>query len=144
MEEYKKSCEDELDWVVVNQLHEATLQMSKSCFEFKKICVGLIGAVLAVISKLTNGEVNHSYFYILLILCFGFWIADSSAYYFQRKTRSIMEGKLAALAKRNSIQSYSSDKLEVSWFKAAFNYSMVLYHIFIAIDIIGWIIFVHR
>lgn len=36
MQEYKKSCEDELDWVIVNQLHEATLQISKSCFEFKK------------------------------------------------------------------------------------------------------------
>ncbi|CRL59067.1 hypothetical protein [Proteus penneri] len=52
MEEYKKSCEDELDWEIINQLHEATLQMSKSCFEFKKICVGLIGATLAILAKL--------------------------------------------------------------------------------------------
>ena len=84
MTEYKRSCEDELDWASVDQLHEATLQISKSCFEFKKICVGLIGAALAVLVKLTDNNLDHSYFVIPLLICFGFWVADFSAYYFQR------------------------------------------------------------
>lgn len=143
MDEYKKTCEDELDWVVVNQLHEATLQMSKSCFEFKKICVGLIGASLAILAKITDGKLDHSYFYVTLILCFGFWIADFSAYYFQRKTRAAMNNKIIALANRNSINGYSTENLEVSWRKAAFNHSMVLYYAFAFIGIIGWLIFIH-
>lgn len=76
MTEYKRTCEDELDWSSVEQLHEATLQMSKSCFEFKKICVGLIGAALAVLVKLTDNELDHSYFIIPLLICFGFWFLD--------------------------------------------------------------------
>ncbi|RJT50761.1 hypothetical protein [Rahnella variigena] len=143
MEEYKKSCEDELDWVIINQLHEATLQMSKSCFEFKKICVGLIGATLAVLAKLTDGKLDHSYFYITFILCFGFWIADFSAYYFQRKTRIAMNKKLLALATRNSIENYPSENLDVTWRKAAFNHSMVLYYAFAFIEVVGWLFYVH-
>ena len=66
MKEYKRTCEDELDWVVVDQLHKATLQMSNNCFEFKKICVGLIGAVLAILVKLNDNQLTHSYFFIPL------------------------------------------------------------------------------
>ena len=43
MNEYKKSCKDEIHWNKISQLHEATLQISNSCFEFKKLCVALIG-----------------------------------------------------------------------------------------------------
>ncbi|WP_337228479.1 hypothetical protein [Proteus faecis] len=143
MEEYKKSCEDELDWEIINQLHEATLQMSKSCFEFKKICVGLIGATLAILAKITDGKLDHSYFYITLILCLGFWIADSSAYYFQRKTRMVMNKKLISLANRNSINGYLTENLEVTWSKAVFNLSMVLYYFFALIGFIGWLIYVY-
>lgn len=141
MEEYKKTCEDELDWVIVNQLHEATLQMSKSCFEFKKICVGLIGVTLAILAKLTDGKLDHSYFYITFILCIGFWIADSSAYYFQRKTRIAMNNRLIALANRNLINDYPIENLEVTWVKAAFNYSMTLYYTFFGIEFIGWLLY---
>ena len=135
MTEYKRSCEDELDWASVDQLHEATLQISKSCFEFKKICVGLIGAVLV---KLTDNNLDHSYFVIPLLICFGFWVADFSAYYFQRKTRSAMNQKLHAIAQRNSISNYPNKDLGVTWFSAAFNHSMTLYFALASLGIIGW------
>ncbi|WP_313499915.1 hypothetical protein [Stutzerimonas nitrititolerans] len=141
MKEYKKSCEDELDWASVDQLHEATLQISKSCFEFKKICVGLIGAALAVLVKLTDNNFDHSYFVIPLLICVGFWIADSSAYYFQRKTRSAMNQKLHAIARRNSISNYPDGDLGVTWFGAAFNYSMTLYFVLAGFGAIGWVAF---
>jgi hypothetical protein len=138
-EEYKRSCEDELDWATVSQLHEATLQISKSCFEFKKICVGLIGASLAVLVKLTDNSIDHSYFVVPLLICLGFWIADFSAYYFQRKTRNAMNKKFKAIALRNSISEYVSEELEVSWFSAAFNHSMSLYYALSSLGLIGWL-----
>lgn len=138
MKEYKKTCEDELDWATINQLHEATLQISKSCFEFKKICVGLIGAGLAILVKLTDNQLDHSYFSIPLLICFGFWIADFSAYYYQRKTRIAMNKKFKLIAERNSISSYQNENLTVSWFGAAFNYSMSLYYALAALGLIGW------
>tara|TARA_Y100001951_G_C11272629_1_gene259787 strand:+ start:301 stop:747 length:447 start_codon:yes stop_codon:yes gene_type:complete len=142
MEEYKRSCEDELDWASVNQLHEATLQISKSCFEFKKICVGLIGAALAVLVKITDNQIDHSYFSIPLLICFGFWVADFSAYYFQRKTRIAMNKKIIAIAERNSISGYQSESLTASWCRAAFNHSMSLYYALAVLGVIGWLAYI--
>lgn len=139
MTEYKRSCEDELDWANVDQLHEATLQISKSCFEFKKICVGLIGAALAFLVKLTDNHLDQSFFVIPLLICFGFWVADFSAYYFQRKTRSAMNQRLHAIAQRNSISNYPNSDLGVTWFGAAFNHSMALYFALAAFGSIGWV-----
>lgn len=139
MQEYKKSCEDELDWVIVNQLHEATLQISKSCFEFKKICVGLIGVSLTLLVKLTDSKLDYSYFIIPLLICIGFWIADSSAYYFQRKTRIAMNRKLISIANRNSIDKYQAEQLTVTKLSAAFNHSMSLYYILSIIGCGGWL-----
>lgn len=141
MDEYKKTCADEIDWVSVNQLHEATLNISKSCFEFKKICVGLIGVSLALLVKLTENQLDHSYFIILLLICFGFWVADFSAYYYQRRTRMAMRVRLEAIAKRNSIE-YSTDALTVSWIGSAFNYSMTLYYALALFGFVGWFIYI--
>jgi len=141
MTEYKRTCEDELDWATVGQLHEATLQISKSCFEFKKICVGLIGAALAVLVKVTDNQLDHSYFLIPLLICFGFWVADFSAYYFQRKTRIAMNKKLQGIAQRNLITNYQSEQLGITWQGAAFNHSMSLYYALAALGFIGWLAF---
>ncbi|MCG3470137.1 hypothetical protein L7750_06950 [Xenorhabdus bovienii] len=53
-----------------------------------------------------------------------------------------MNRKLAALANRNSIKDYPSDNLEVTWLKAAFNHSMVLYYVFAFIEVSGWLVYV--
>ncbi|MFB9996194.1 hypothetical protein [Providencia rustigianii] len=98
---------------------------------------------MAILAKLTDGKLDHSYFYITFILCFGFWIADFSAYYFQRKTRIAMNNRLIALANRNLINGYPTENLEVTWFKAAFNHSMALYYTFAIIEFIGWLVYVH-
>ncbi len=45
-QEYKRNAADEMDWVEVDQLHEATLKISQNCFEFKKLCVAVIGFLL--------------------------------------------------------------------------------------------------
>ncbi|CAG37066.1 unknown protein [Desulfotalea psychrophila LSv54] len=96
MTEYKKTCEDELDWACVDQLHEATLQISKSCFEFKKICVGLIGAALAILVKLTDNQLDHTYFLIPLLICFGFWVADFFSILLSKKNENCHEQETAS------------------------------------------------
>ena len=139
MEEYRRTCEDELDWASIDQLHEATLQISRSCFEFKKICVGLIGAAIAITVKLTGNEIDHSYFTIPLLICLGFWVADFTAYYYQRKTRIAMNEKFRAIAERNSVNNYNSVSLTASWLRAAFNHSMSLYYAIFVFGCVGWI-----
>ena len=36
-EEYKKSCHDELNWVEIEQLHTATVEISKNCCNYSGI-----------------------------------------------------------------------------------------------------------
>lgn len=99
--EYKKSCRDELDWNAVEQLHESTLQISNSCFEFKKLCVGLIGIIVAALIKLGGSEIHILVFILPLIISIGFWICDSTAYYYQKKNRALMNKILNEVAVRN-------------------------------------------
>lgn len=136
--EYQRSCEDELDWKDVNQLHEAILQISKSCFEYKKLCVGFLGVAMAFMIKLTDTSIDHSLFFVGLVISIGFWIADSTAYYYQRKVRSILDNRMRDIAKRNNYFPYNRTSTEASWWKAFFNTSMSLYYVLIFLALAGW------
>ncbi|CRL59068.1 hypothetical protein BN1804_00241 [Proteus penneri] len=54
-----------------------------------------------------------------------------------------MNKKLISLANRNSINGYLTENLEVTWSKAVFNLSMVLYYFFALIGFIGWLVYVY-
>jgi hypothetical protein len=143
MSEYKKNCKDEIYWNEVNQLHEATLQISKSCFEYKKLCVGLIGASLIVLGKLTDNSLDHSYFVLPLLICMGFWIADFIAYYYQRLTRKNMNDRIRIIANDNELPDLEIKLIDVSWRKSAFNLSMSLYFVFATFSVVGWALFLN-
>lgn len=142
MEKCDKSCLDEINLIEINQLHEATLQISKSCFEFKKICIGLIGVSMTIIVKLTNNSMDHSYFLVPLLICFGFWVADFTAYYYQKSTRSIMNSKFKSIASRHKIKNYAYVEIQPSWFRSAFNLSMSLYYVLSSLLVLGWGLFI--
>ena len=138
-DEYKTSCEDELDWKDVDQLHQAILQISKSCFEYKKLCVGFFGIAIALVVKFTENPLNHAVFSIGLLICVGFWISDATAYYFQKRLRNQLEDRRFAIAERNNCTTYTRQSIEVSRWKALLNWSMVLYHVLIAIGLMMWL-----
>lgn len=41
--EYNRSCADEIDFASAEQMHAAALQISKTCFDLKKLCVTFLG-----------------------------------------------------------------------------------------------------
>jgi hypothetical protein len=127
-EEYKKSCRDELDWNAVEQLHESTLQISNSCFEFKKLCVGLIGIIVAALIKFGDNGTHILVFILPLIISIGFWICDSTAYYYQKKNRSLMNKTLNGIAARNQAIGDTLPTDTPQWKQALFNPSMALYY----------------
>lgn len=135
--EYKRTATDEIDWVEVGQLHDATLKISQNCFEFKKLCVALIGVAAVALGKLTSNELDPSYFVIPLLIALGFWIADFTAYYYQRVTRKRMNARLQAIALRNNVTESDIKILEVNWLDSMFNQSMALYFVLIAFSLIG-------
>lgn len=144
MNEYKKSCKDEIHWNKISQLHEATLQISNSCFEFKKLCVALIGISIVALGKLMGNDVDHSYFVVPLLICLGFWIADSTAYYYQRMTRKNMNKLFKLIAEGNELTDLEISEIEVNWKMSAFNLSMSLYFVLASFSILGWLLFYNK
>lgn len=139
-EEYKRSCSDELAWKEVDQLHEATLQISKQCFEYKKLCVGFVGAACALLVKFTDNNLDFSLFVVGVLISVGFWIADANAYYFQRKVRGIMDQRMNRLAQNNKLQE-ERKITDAAWKGSFFNSSMSLYYVMISLSLLGGISF---
>lgn len=141
-EDDNKTSHDDLDVAEIDQLHNAVLQMSKSCFEYKKICVGLLGAAIALIVKFSP-EANHisnTLFIVPLVIIISFWLADSTAYYYQIATRLRMNKIRTEIAIRNNISEYNVKELKLSKFKSLFNGSMILYYSLIVFFIGSWYI----
>lgn len=137
---YEEDCYDKVRWNQVNQLHEATLQISNNCFGYKKMCMSLVVAGIAFISKMHNGDLllQVEVGCLLLISGFGFWVCDANAYYYQKQTRQLMTTKINEIVINNTIKSNkdhkddeTSEGVETSWGNALVNPSMALYYILI-------------
>ena len=127
-----QSIQDELDKLVVEQLHKATLNFSAESQETKKLCVTLVAAIftlLAAFSKtvLRNLEINSIW---IALLCASipllFWVVDTVTYYYQKKLRYQMQDKLNAIRKRYAIPIENNEK-KASVFRSFFNSSNLMY-----------------
>ena len=131
MSEYKEDCYDKVRWNEIDQLHEATLQISNNCFGYKKMCISLLVAGVTFITKFHSEASSYvlEVGYLMLISGFGFWICDANAYYFQKKNRNLMATKVAEILTHNTVESMQSQTLKpTTWFRAFFNHSMWLYY----------------
>lgn len=127
--EYKRSCEDEIDWNTVEQLHESTLKISSMCFEYKKLCVGLISVAVGAMFKL---EIQDFLFVVIMVITFGFWFCDATAYFYQKKNRDLMQDLLDKIVIRNGIEvkkkkRFGDKPLFSRLLITAVNYSMSIY-----------------
>lgn len=146
MSEYKRTLEDELDWSLLNQLHNVVLQTSTFCFRTKQICLTVDVAVVGVLLKLTENILDPSIFVAGLFIPLSFWFLDSIGYFYQVKIRGIMDNIRERIKKRNTEQIIApelskvidEDRVKVSQAKKAgnafFNHSMWLYGLLIAAD----------
>jgi len=126
------SIQDDLDKLVVDQLHKATLNFSAESQETKKLCVTLVATIftlLAAFSKtvLRNLEINSIW---IALLCASipllFWIVDTVTYYYQKKLRYQMQDRLNAIRKRYAIPEEKSEK-RANVFRSFFNSSNLMY-----------------
>ena len=85
LEPYIKSLADELDWKLLDQLHNAVSQVSGFCFEIKKFCVITTFVVLTLLVKFTSDKLDHSLFVAGVLIPLCFWFLDSTGYYYQVK-----------------------------------------------------------
>ncbi|MCW5204707.1 hypothetical protein VU10_05065 [Desulfobulbus sp. US1] len=140
MSEYIKSCIDEIDFAKADQMHAAALQISKTCFDFKKLCVSFLGAAMVFLFKFTNKHFDHSLFVVGLILILGFWISDATAYYYQKSLRHGISEQFKQIANRNQINNMSESSTP-NVIESLFNPSMSLYYILGALFLGSWFAF---
>ncbi|WP_131701682.1 hypothetical protein [Pectobacterium peruviense] len=124
---YKKSCADELDFSSINQYHESTMQISNQCFEYKKLCVGALGIIIAAMLKIGPETSLVQLSLTCLFITIGFWMCDTTAYYYQRVNRQKIHDIQKKISNRNSGQNEVATQLKNSWAVAIFNKSMILY-----------------
>jgi len=127
LEDKKKVYEDEIDRRSIEQLHESTLQISNQCFEYKKLCVTVLGVIVAALLKLSESATLTDIAVICLAIGVGFWCCDSIAYYYQKSNRVLMGKLTVAIKERNGIEVGNASVQGLSWLKAIFNPSMALY-----------------
>lgn len=140
MTEGNKSLGTELLKEEIEQLHSAILKISDSCFEYKKLCVALVGLLLPILLKLTSDKLDYSFFLVGLGLVLGFWFADANAYFYQKNLRVLMDGI------KNRLGDGQVGWLELPIKKASkkdsfFNYSMTLYAYLFMFIIISMLLF---
>lgn len=101
MSGYKKTFEDEVDWKIIDQLHNATNKFSASSLEFKKIYFVLLGIVIPIIFKIGGEKFDIALLVTPLIISLFFWFLDSFTYYYQEVLREKMDKHFEKLRKRN-------------------------------------------
>ncbi|MFA1562979.1 hypothetical protein [Aliivibrio fischeri] len=126
--EYKKCCDDEVDWTTLDQLHEATLQISNQCFEYKKLCVGILGVVVTALLKVEPKTSFSIIALVCIVISCGFWICDTTAYFYQKANRKVMSDVISKIKTRNEVKIENKSLKVYSWSQAFFNRSMHLYY----------------
>lgn len=130
-----------LDKNLIDQLHNATLNMSKQCFEIKKICLTIELTVLTfVLNFVSNNDACCLYIAFLgLAIPLSFWILDSLSYYYQDSLRSTMikEGnRIRDEYRLSTLENKHDRNITSRLFLSFFNLSQLLYYILIVADYI--------
>src|SRR4051794_17528987 len=129
---------DEIELREAAQLHTAALQISKNCFDFKKLCVSVLGASVAFMIRFTEYHLSNAIFVIAFILIVGFWISDSTSYYYQKVIRLGIDQRFKSIAERYDSKTRSVSARPTA-FGSLFNNSMWLYYIFFVLLAFSWI-----
>ena len=123
---------DEIDWKIVDQLHDATLKISNDCFEYKKLCVAVVAGVIALMVRFGSADNLQFVFAVCGLVCIGFWFSDATAYFYQRSLRRKMTAKLNRIAERSGAETETNLEVPTMW-AAIFNKSMALYMVLLVV-----------
>jgi hypothetical protein len=140
--------EDELDKISIEQLHAVVLELSKNCFELKKLCATILIAASTLLATFTNKQLDPSVFVGGLIIISFFWILDAQSYYYQEKIRARMKTLSEQRARRvnpNTIIAgvgmpiAPTRTAETRRRRSLFNASMLFYLLLASLDLIVWL-----
>ena len=131
----------------IDQLHNATLNISKQCFEIKKLCLTIELTALTFTLNFTSNTYDCCLFiaFLGLIIPLIFWILDSLTYYYQDVLRYRMLEIENVVRKKNNLPKEKNRHKRSTCcrlYHSAFNRSQILYCILGISDLIFIYIFI--
>lgn len=142
----QKVKKDEIDYKIIDQLHNATLNFSKTTLELKKILFVIIGIVVSIFFNKSGSTIDNSLFLTICILIFAFWFFDSFAYYYQEKLREGMDKRFKKIQERYKIIDKDEHTLEddresdFRYLRSFINSSnLAFYPIMLILDLLAWL-----
>ena len=138
--------QDELDQQSITQLHTFLVEVSKNCFELKKLCATVVGSSLTLFATFTVNRMGPLFFVGGAVIVFFFWMADAQSFFYQEKIRLRMKSLQDGMLERShanlifdgvgmpiSANRQSSSVSQRVW-ESVFNWSMAFYYGLLVID----------
>lgn len=148
--EEKHDIDYEIDWKIIDQLHNAVINFSRNSMQTKRIMFTLLGIFVAAILQLSSLEDAVKWFPFIIVIVALFWAFDSFTYYYQEKLRAKMDERFESLKKRYSHSNRSDEytlpdkrKSKCRVFRSIFNWSIVFYPSIIVMISVLWFMINH-
>lgn len=148
-QETRRDIDSEIDWKIIDQLHNAVLNFSHNSMQAKKIMFAILGVLFAAMFRVETPRSCLKWFPFVIVLVVLFWAFDAYTYYYQEKLRADMDVRFRSLKKRcHSADSNDEYTLPDSrgtcgrlW-RSIFNLSVLLFYptIIIMIVVLGILI----
>lgn len=98
--EEKRDIDSEIDWKIIDQLHNAVLNFSRNSMQAKKIMFTLLGIFIAALLQLDEIRDALRWLPVMIVIVFLFWAFDAYTYYYQEKLRALMDVRFHSLKRR--------------------------------------------
>jgi hypothetical protein len=138
--EKPRDVDSEIDWKIIDQLHNAVLNFSRNSMQAKKIMFTLLGIFMAAMIQAPILVTIVRWFPVIIGIVVLFWAFDSYTYFYQEKLRAAMDVRFESLKKR--YPSNSEDEFTLPekrqkkgrFWRSIFNGSVLFYPIIIVIE----------
>lgn len=137
----------EIDWKIIDQLHNAVLNFSKNSMQAKKIMFTLLGFFVAAMIQAPTLYSIVKWFPVVIGIVVLFWAFDAYTYYYQEKLRAAMDARFEAIKSRftggiNEDEFTLPEKRQKGCRlgRSLFNGSVLFYPAIIIIVIFCWIL----
>lgn len=105
--EKQRDIDSEIDWKIIDQLHNAVLNFSRNSMQAKKIMFAILGVFVAAMLQVKAPQTCIKWFPLVIAIVVLFWAFDAYTYYYQEKLREAMDVRFRALKRR-----YPSTEME--------------------------------
>lgn len=139
--------DSEIDWKIIDQLHNAVLNFSKNSMQAKKIMFTLLGIFVAAMFKAPTMCSIEKWFPVVIGIVTLFWAFDAYTYFYQEKLRASMDARFEAIKSRYT-GGVNEDEFTLPEerqkgcrvLRSLFNWSVLFYPVIIAVVAVCWIL----